>query len=471
MHERPGGHVVKLVAKYTFVLVAALGVTTALLAYYQVERDRRHFEDDMRTDHRVVGHALQALLADVWLHTPAQAVDRTRDVMQLANAGGGEARFEWQPGAQQGELQRVEGHEFVSRFPVNVRDSMIGSLIVREPLDETDRLLHAEIIFTVVGFGLVVLICFVASLTLGRWLVGKPIRKLVDKARRIARREFAGPVDLGRNDELGELAGEMNAMSDALARALDTIAVETEARIHAVEQLRHAERLATVGRLAAGIAHELGTPLSIVNGHAQMIAGGEVAGDHVVISAKAIDREAARMNRIVRQLLDFARRRGPEGGTCDAVEVVRRSVALLGPMAERANVATKIDEPTQPLAVAIDDDSLQHVLTNLAVNAVQAMPTGGTLRMALTRAHARRRDGEASNDRVRIDVVDTGTGISADVLPHVFEPFFTTKQPGDGTGLGLAVVYGIVEDHGGWIEIDTSDHGTTFSVFLSEAPR
>jgi signal transduction histidine kinase len=462
---------VKLVAKYTFVLVAALGVTTALLGYYHVQRDRRHFHDDMRTDHRVVGRALRALLADVWLDTPEQGDARTRDVMQLANGGGGDARFEWEPGASGGERQRVEGHEFVSRFPVNVRGSMIGSLVVRESLDETDRLLDAEIAYTLVGFGLVVLICSVASLTLGRWLVGKPIRKLVDKARRIARREFAGAVDLRRKDELGELASEMNAMSDALARALDTIAVESDARIRAVGQLRHAERLATVGRLAAGLAHELGTPLSIVSGHAQMIAGREVAGDHIVTSAKAIDRESDRMGRIVRQLLDFARRKGPEGRTCDALEVARRSVALLGPMVERASVATKIDGPEQLLRVAIDDDSLQHVLTNLAVNAVQAMPAGGTLRMTLTRAHARRRDGEALEERVRIDVVDTGIGIAADVLPHVFEPFFTTKQPGEGTGLGLAVVYGIVEDHDGWIEIETNDRGTRFSVFLAEAPR
>jgi signal transduction histidine kinase len=462
---------VKLVAKYTFVLVAALGLAIVALAYYHVDRDQRHFADDMRTDHRVVGHVLQSLLSDIWLDTPNDGEARTRDVLQLANAGGGAAKFEWDVGSPAPERQLVEGHEFVSRFPVRVGNATLGSLVVRESLDENDRQFHAELVYTALSFGVVVLLCFVASLTLGRWLVGKPIDRLVAKARRIARRDFAGAVELRRKDELGELAAEMNAMSDALARALETIASETEGRIKAVDQLRHAERLATVGRLAAGLAHELGTPLSIVSGHAQMIAGREVAGDSVVTSAKAIEREADRMGRIVRQLLDFARRKGPEGSACDAVDVARRCVALLGPMTEQSNVVTRIEVPPDHLRAAIDEDSLQHVLTNLAVNAVQAMARGGTLRVALSRTRAAHGETEAPQDLVRIDVADTGAGIAPDVLPHVFEPFFTTKEPGEGTGLGLAVVYGIVDDHRGWIDVDTGERGTTFSVFLAEVAR
>ncbi len=460
----------KLVAKYTFVLVAALGLAIAATAYYHVEHDQQHFEDDMRTDHRVVGHVLQTLLADIWLDTPNEGEKRSRDTMELANTGGGAARFEWRPGVTSSELQQIEGHDFVSRFPVKVRETTIGSLIVREPLDDSDRQLRAEIVYTVVSFGVIVLLCMIASLTLGGWLVGRPIHRLVDKARRIARRDFSGAVDLRRKDELGELAAEMNAMSDALARALAQISTETEARIKAVDQLRHAERLATVGRLAAGLAHELGTPLSIVSGHAQMIAGHEVSGERIDTSAKAIDREADRMGRIVRQLLDFARRKGPEGTTCDAVEVARACLGLLGPMAEHHSITAQVDAPSQALRVLIDEDSLHHVITNLVVNAIQAMPNGGTLRVALSRAPASARDGEAPGDHARIDVTDTGGGIAPESLPHIFEPFFTTKEPGEGTGLGLAVVYGIVEDHHGWIAVDTGSSGTTFSAFLTEAP-
>jgi signal transduction histidine kinase len=341
--------------------------------------------------------------------------------------------------------------------------------VVRESLDDTDRLVRNGVLFSVVSVVVVVMLSFAASLVLGRWLVGKPIGKLVDKARRIGHRDFSGAVELHRADELGELAAAMNAMSAELAAALQQITRETDARVLAVEQMRHADRLSTLGKLAAGVAHELGTPLSIVAGHAQMIAGREVAGDAVLDSAGAIDREATRMSRIVRQLLDFARRRGPEGTTSDVGAVAERCVDLFAPMAKKAQVTTRL-EVSESLHALIDEDSLQQVLTNLVVNAVQAMPAGGELGIATGRQRAASPDvpGDTARPCIRIAVTDTGTGIAEDALAHIFEPFFTTKEPGDGTGLGLAVVYGIVADHRGWITVDSSERGTTVSVFLQE---
>ncbi len=416
----------------------------------------------MRVDHRVVGHVLRALVSEIWQGGGTDEVkrERTAKVIALANAGGGDTRFDW-AASTGGELQQVEGHDFVSRFPVTTADSVVGSVVVREPLDETDRLLRSEIFYTSISVAVVVLICLISSLALGGILVGRPIHQLVAKARRVASHDFGGVVELRHAGELGELGDEMNAMSDALSRALAQTARQNEARIHAVEQLRHAERLATVGRLAAGVAHELGTPLSMVSGHAQMIAGREVVGEGVVDSATAIDREADRMGRIVRQLLDFARRKGPEGTTCDPAEVARRCMSLLGPMAEHHHITMSVEATQEPLCTMIDEDSLQHVITNLAVNAVQAMPAGGSLRVSLSRS---------DNNIVRLDVADTGSGIAPEVLPNIFEPFFTTKPPGQGTGLGLAVVYGIVDDHGGAITVDTHPTGTTFSVSLQVPP-
>lgn len=235
---------------------------------------------------------------------------------------------------------------------------------------------------------------------------------------------------------------------------------ERTLRETAVAQLRHAERLNVIGKLAAGIAHELGTPLSIVGGHAQMIAGGEVTGDAALASARSIDAEATRMSAIVRQLLDFARRKGPEGTSCDPNAIAHRCASLLAPMAERARVSCDVREEPDVLAL-IDEASLQQVVTNLAVNAIQAMPDGGALSIEVSRRP----------DHIQIDVADTGTGIPAEVEAHLFEPFVTTKAPGDGTGLGLAVVHGIVVDHRGWITVATGAHGTTFSIHLQQAAR
>lgn len=245
----------------------------------------------------------------------------------------------------------------------------------------------------------------------------------------------------------------------AIDRLHGYVEQERSMRRSAVAQLRHAERLNVIGKLAAGVAHELGTPLSIVAGHAQMIAGREVTGEAALSSARAIDAEATRMGKIVRQLLDFARRKGPEGTSCDPNEVAQRCASLLAVMADRARVTCDVRELEPPRRTLIDEDSLQQVLTNLAVNAIQAMPDGGKLAIAVARA----------KDSIVIDVSDTGTGLPEEVEQHLFEPFVTTKAPGDGTGLGLAVVHGIVVDHHGWITVDSGLHGTTFSIHLKEA--
>ncbi|HEU4733465.1 MAG TPA: ATP-binding protein [Kofleriaceae bacterium] len=462
----------KLVVRYTLVLVAILGLVLALLTIDRTKRDRARFEADMTNDHRVVGHVLQVNAIDLWRAAPPMARARSIDrLIERANETAGAARFEWHEGrATLAETAGVEGHDFVSRFPVRVDGDVIGAIVVREPLDATDHLVQQSIVFSAISVGLIVALSLVTSLVLGRWLVGKPIGELVEMARRVGRRDFSGAVELHRTDELGQLAAAMNAMSTELEQALAQITLETDARVRAVEQMRHAERLSTVGQLAAGVAHELGTPLSIVAGHAQMIAGNEVTGDAVRDSARAIDHEATRMSRIVRQLLDFARRRGPEGTVSDVQTVVERCVGLLAPLAHKTSIAIDV-AIAGPLRVVSDEDSLQQVLTNLIVNGLQAMPAGGTLRIAATRELAAPREPPSAAPRpcVRIDVTDTGGGIPGDTVDHIFEPFFTTKQPGDGTGLGLAVVYGIVVDHGGWITVDTSERGTTFSIFLQEA--
>ncbi|HEX4419313.1 MAG TPA: ATP-binding protein [Kofleriaceae bacterium] len=466
----------KLVAKYTLVLVAAIAIALSLITVYRMNSDRESFENDMGIDHRVVGRVLQAIAVDQWREQGVLGSSRGPQLIQhlidRANDTGGPTRFEWKLGAgPHDEVRGVEGDEYVSRFPVRVSGVVVGAIIVRESLYDTERLVHHGIVISVISVGLVVGLSLVASLVLGRWLVGKPISRLVDKARRVGRREFGGAVELRRTDELGELASAMNAMSGELAQALSQITIETDARVRAVEQMRHADRLSTVGKLAAGIAHELGTPLSIVAGHAQMIASREVAGDAALDSAHAIDREATRMSRIVRQLLDFARRRGPEGSTSDVKTIAERCLALLAPMAVKAGVETEL-RIGAPIHVLIDENNLQQVLTNLLVNALQAMPSGGALRVsaALERGAPPDEPRRPMAPCVRIDVADTGSGIAAEALAHIFEPFFTTKQPGDGTGLGLAVIYGIVSDHRGWITVDTSERGTTFSIYLQEAP-
>ncbi|HVV85904.1 MAG TPA: HAMP domain-containing sensor histidine kinase, partial [Kofleriaceae bacterium] len=298
---------------------------------------------------------------------------------------------------------------------------------------------------------------------------------LVDKARRVGRGDFTRPVLLAQRDELGALATEINAMTDELAEAQAEIKRESDARVAAVEQLRHADRLMTVGRLSAGIAHELGTPLNVIEGRAKMIQRGEVEGPEIADSARIIVEQSRRITTIIRQLLDFARRGERTTRTVDVTRLGDEVVRLLATTARKASVELTgpADGDRAPsIEARADEGQLTQVVTNLVVNAIHATPPGGHVIVTVREKMATPPPTErtAGTERARwavIDVVDDGRGMEAAVRERIFEPFFTTKDVGQGTGLGLSVVHGIVQDHGGWVEVDsTVGKGSRFSVYL-----
>ncbi len=304
---------------------------------------------------------------------------------------------------------------------------------------------------------------------IGSSWIGRPLRRLIEKTRRIGAGDLSGPLALDRRDEFGELAAAINSMCSRLQAAQEKIAQEAQARLTAVEQLRHADRLRTVGRLAAGLAHELGTPLNVVSGRAGMIVAGRLSAEEVQRSAMTIKNEADRIATIIRQLLDFARRNTPQRKTVDLVELVRQTLNLLTPAVEKRQTAIAVVRQPAALTLNIDPGQIQQVLANLIVNASEAMPAGGKVELAITCATAAppdRADAAPAN-YARIDVTDHGEGIAPDILDQVFEPFFTTKDVGEGTGLGLAIAYGIVKEHGGWIDVRSElGQGSCFTVYL-----
>jgi signal transduction histidine kinase len=316
---------------------------------------------------------------------------------------------------------------------------------------------------------------------LGAWLVGRPIKSLISKARRVGAGDFSGRLDLRHAGEIGELATEMNLMSERLAEAGMQVAAATAAQIAAIEQVRHADRLSTVGKLASGIAHELGTPLNVVSGRAQLIqesvpaSSGDKIGAaellEVADHARIIVEQSRRMSAIIRQLLDFARRRGVRKAAYDLRQLVAQTVSMLQNLAGKRGVALVVepDPATAPAFAQVDASQMQQVLTNVVVNAIQSMPTGGTVTLSLRPSSAQAPQGEecAAGERWEIAVKDEGEGIGPEVLPRVFEPFFTTKAVGEATGLGLSVAYGIVQEHGGFITAESEPgKGSRFAIHL-----
>jgi signal transduction histidine kinase len=297
------------------------------------------------------------------------------------------------------------------------------------------------------------------------------VSALVAKARRIGAGDFSGPLVIRRGDELSQLAREMNSMAAELDAAAHKVASESAARVRAVEQLRHADRLTTVGKLASGLAHELGTPLNVVAGRAKMIATGEIESpEEGTESARIIVEQAERMARIVRQLLDFARRRTNEKRSTDLGALARQTGSLLEPLAAKRGVSLRCEEPAAPVSAAVDASHIQQALTNLVVNAIQASDRerSVSIRVAVCDdAPEGPRGPRPGGPWALLEVRDQGVGIRAEHLPEVFDPFFTTKPVGEGTGLGLSIAHGIAEEHGGWIDVESGpQRGSCFRIWL-----
>ncbi len=232
--------------------------------------------------------------------------------------------------------------------------------------------------------------------------------------------------------------------------------VDISERKHNQEQLQKAERLAELGTLASGMAHEIGTPMNVILGRSEYLLQ-RTADEGMKKGLATIVTQVERITKVMNQLLAFARRRIPERRAVDFGEIVDDSLEMFKErIAQSCITVDKTIESSLP-PVRADRDQLIQVIINLVMNSIHAMPEGGRLRLSLAR--------EASH--VCLGVSDTGHGMPEEIRSKVFEPFFTTKDFGKGTGLGLTVVKGIIEEHGGTIDVESVvDKGTTFWIRL-----
>jgi PAS domain S-box-containing protein len=256
-------------------------------------------------------------------------------------------------------------------------------------------------------------------------------------------------------------------------RMIGTVQDITERR-HLEEQLRQAQKLEAIGRLAGGVAHDLNNALTAIVGYTELALGALLPDDPARPDVQEIKRGAERAESVTRQLLAFSRKQLLEPRVFYASE----SIAMLGRMLERllgAGITLKtIATPSLP-PIYGDPGQIEQALINLAVNARDAMPDGGQLTLQVARAQvdeafARAHQPMAAGEYVEISVSDSGHGMSPEIQAHIFEPFFTTKGVGKGTGLGLAMVYGTVKQSGGYIFVESDEgRGTTFRLYFPPA--
>jgi signal transduction histidine kinase len=297
-------------------------------------------------------------------------------------------------------------------------------------------------------------------------LVDRPVAALVRAMARVEGGDLEARVNPGTRDELGRLAESFNTMLERLEAA------RHEIEAYHQQGLAKAERLATLGELAASLAHEVKNPLAGIAGAVQVMADELPETDPRKEIMHEILDQVHRLDKTVRDLLAFARPGKPDIGPCDIHQVLDRVLILLAedPAAKTVRVV-RAYQPGIPCLEA-DAKQLAQVFLNLILNAIQAMPTGGQMTLSTT---LRGRDGVGGDRRgaggqtVEVVIADTGPGISPNLLPDIFKPFFTTKHR--GTGLGLSISRRIVEDHGGWIEVESSQgQGATFRVCLPIRP-
>ena len=267
----------------------------------------------------------------------------------------------------------------------------------------------------------------------------------------------------------GQLMARVRQDRDRLARLLSQ---ETHARRATVEQLRHRDRLALVGQVASGIAHEVGTPLNVIAGRARLITEQDTTLDEAQMHAHAVLEQSERVATTIRQLLDFARRRGPQPAHVDLHALVHRVLDLLRTLARKRQVKFDFVPWKEPPTASVDAMQIEQALSNLIMNAVHAIPERGVVKLSVAVVIRKPPDAppsEAAADYVAICVEDNGVGIAPENLGRIFDPFFTTQRAGEGTGLGLSITHEIVSDHHGWIEVESEQwHGSRFTIYLPQ---
>jgi len=494
----------KLARRVSMALVLVLAAVLGVSAFLDIARERTLLRSDMEGDHVIAGE-LVATAFEQELDT--DGVGEATDLLQAASrhqqslrfrvvsVGGGAGGATSPDSApldaagiarlSRGEpvFVRVEAPapgRALSYLPLKRRAGAATALEISESLGAEQRHVHAILVHAVVSTLVLAALCVTLTMGVGAVVVGRPIRALTRRARSIGAGDFSSKLGLAQDDEIGELGAEVDAMSAQLETFRSRLVEETDQRIKTLEQLRHVERLTTVGKLASGLAHELGSPLTVIQGHAELLeaAGGE--SHDVPRAARIIAQQADRMTHLISQLLDFARRQHPRADPCELSKLARDTASLLAPMAAKRGVELAITATPGLPDASGDAVQLQQVMTNLLLNALHATPAGGSIELAVgrTMANPPADHGGSAGEYLVVSVCDAGHGISPGDIGRIFEPFFTTKEVGEGTGLGLSVSYGIIRDHGGWIAVDSDLRtGSRFRFYLpssfpeGESPR
>lgn len=482
----------RLTLKITLAVLLGIALIFSIYSYLSIQREREQLKKTLSREARHLGESLRVMVTEIWHQRGEQEAIA---FLSRANKVHSEVLVRWiwaeedtpskyRPQVPINQLEDLfeeetvallaaseDGRDFLLTYlPLLIDGERIGAIELTESMDEMHDYVEESLRRSAMVVGVMVISSLLLVGVFGSFWIRKPIHRLRAQAERIGTGDFSTSLNFSGSDELTDLANTIERMRSQLAEAREAEQTANKEKFEALEKLRHTERLATLGKLSAGMAHELGTPLNVISGRAKLIANAELTAEDTARSAKIIGEQSERMTIIMRQLLSFARRGEARKQQVELNSVLRSVLPLLEPSAKEKNVALQLLEAEKPLTVSADPGQLQQVLLNLALNGIQAMSDGGTLELQATLPRTVNKPDKiavARNIWCSLRVRDQGSGIAPEDLSHIFDPFFTTKDVGQGTGLGLSIAYGIIEEHGGWIDVDsTPGQGSCFSVFL-----
>lgn len=320
-------------------------------------------------------------------------------------------------------------------------------VVVRQPASES--YVYVKKMFSVLGLIFILILCLsVVAGVLLAWLLTRPLADLAEGVRRVTSGNLGTTVPVTTQDELGALGKAFNEMTARLRRMIEEAAT-------AEKRLAHNEKLAAVGQLAAGVAHEINNPLTVISGFAEHLKDNAPLTGKNRAHLEDILRETERCQSLVANLLGFARQAPPHTSLVDVESLVDETIALVLPQANPIGVGFAIQVKTQLPPLNLDRDQMKQVLLNILFNACQAMPRGGQVTITF----------DSNEAEAIVEIRDTGPGIPPESLHKIFTPFFTTKE--NGTGLGLALSYAFVERHGGSLRAENPlSGGTCFTIRL-----
>jgi two-component system NtrC family sensor kinase len=486
---------VRVLMKITWKLVLVVLASTALVlsvdGYLRVRHELIDFRADMIDELQTLGRVLERLLTDAWRSGGQQRVmqliadtNGTTDRIdirwiepdKIAAAAEPLSLVEAQSARLlQGEAITIWGRNALGALtlfqyaPIRGPNGTLGVVELSESLAPMHAYARRTVLRTLGLWAGLVGLSGCLLFMIGLVMIGRPMRDIMEKTRRVGGGDLEGPLRLRARDEFAEIAEALNQMCDQLQASQARAHAEMTARIATLEQLRHADRLKTVGSLASGLAHELGTPLNVISGRANLITSGQLGPEDVAKSAHIIKEQVQHMATIIRQVLDFTRRKSPQRTRMDLRSLAQQSLDMIAPLAEQHQAVLVFRASPQAIHVCIEPEQIEQVIVNLITNAWQAMPQGGQIEVEVQQQDRRPPMGLdlATAPYACLMVADQGEGIREEDLLHIFDPFFTTKGTGQGTGLGLSITYGIVHDHEGWIEVaNRCGGGACFRVYL-----